>query len=90
MSKIFIISLFVQSINAQYHFEEELFGNGNFRKADKRENATSKHLSSSTEDLMLLFMAEKEVIHSLQSKLSTFDEGLRRLAENYLQTIDYK
>ena len=50
----------------------------------------TKHLSSSTEDLMLLFEAERKIAKELKSNLTSYDENVRKTVEDYLNIIDYE
>ena len=52
----------------------------------QREGAVTKHLSSSTEDLLILFEAEKNIINSLKTNFSTFNHETK---EAYLKSVDF-
>mgnify|MGYP001487959777 FL=1 len=65
MKLIYLLSIFSIQIDAFADFHEELFESGTFRPEDKRKNATLKYLSSSTEDLVLLFKAEQELFREI-------------------------
>ena len=52
----------------------------------QREGAVTKHLSSSTEDLLILFEAEKDIINSLKTNFSTFNHETK---DAYLKSVDF-
>ena len=81
-----ILTILIQLACANVQTLDELFGSGHFTKADVK----TKHLASSTEDLMLLFLAEKDVIQALLSNYSVFNQDMRKMTDTYLQAIDYK
>lgn len=78
--------------NFQYeeepHFHQELFGTGDFQAKDKKEGSTKKHLSSSTEDLIILFEAEKELIRAL--KTGNFSSLNHESKTAYLKAVDFE
>ena len=65
-------------------YDEELFGSGYFRKSSQREKAITKHLSSSIEDLKILFKQEKKIVKQLKSYTNQSS-----VVENYLNTLDF-
>ena len=52
-----------------------------------KNNETTKHLSSSTEDLKLLFQAEKEFVAALKANFSLFIHDSKFA---YLDAVDFK
>lgn len=46
----------------------------------------TKHLSSSTEDLLILFEAEKNIINTLKTNFSTFKHETK---DAYLKSVDF-
>ena len=58
----------------------------------QREKAITKHLSSSTEDLILLFKAEKNIVKFLKSD-STKElfntKDIKEIIESYLKSVDF-
>ena len=68
------------------------FGNSFFIYIFQREKATTKHLSSSTEDLILLFNAEKNIVKFLKSD-STKElfntKDIKEIIESYLKSVDF-
>ena len=66
-------------------FLQELFGSGDFQASDK--GAAKKHLSSSTEDLFVLFESEKEMVKNWRQNNSIeLDQSIK----TFLQSIDYE
>ena len=67
-------------------------GNSFFVCIFQREKATTKHLSSSTEDLILLFNAEKNIVKFLKSD-STKElfntKDIKEIIESYLKSVDF-
>ena len=53
----------------------------------QREKATTKHLSSSTEDLILLFNAEKNIVKFLKSEPTK--DSTKEIIESYLKSVDF-
>ena len=53
----------------------------------QREKATTKHLSSSTEDLILLFKAEKNIVKFLKSEPTK--DSTKEIIESYLKSVDF-
>ena len=94
MKVIFYFLMSVYSIDAYTDFHEELFESGTFRPEDKRKNATLKYLSSSTEDLVLLFRAEKDLLReingALHSSTSSIDAKNQELIQKYKETVDFE
>merc|ERR1711899_252857 len=73
-----------------FNFLRELFEDGEFSKTDKKENAFAKHQASSTQDLMLLFNAEKEAVQCLnQTKIELDNKSLQQMIQQYLNLVDY-
>ena len=66
----------------------EIFGNGDFLAQN---DAFSSHQSSSTEDLILLFQAEKEAAHNIsQMRIQLSNQTkLSAMIDEYLSLIDY-
>ena len=79
-----LIIVFCDCLHA-LHYAEELFGTGEF-KSDVADpiSVTSQHLSSSIEDLKLLFHMEIKVLKHLQSINNT------DLVKEYKALIDYE
>ena len=94
MKVIFYFLMSFYSIDAYTDFHEELFESGTFRPEDKRKNATLKYLSSSTEDLVLLFRAEKDLLReingALHSSTSSIDAKNQELIQKYKETVDFE
>ena len=67
-------------------WEEELYGSGKFIEGDYEKNANT-HLSSSTEDLRLLFKAELEIVKFLKNLDHNPNSTL--LVQRYLQAVDF-
>ena len=56
----------------------------------QRNNAFTKHQASSTEDLMLLFEAEKEAVRFLNSSKETFNDAkISQTIDQYLNLVDF-
>ena len=55
----------------------------------QREKATTKHLSSSTEDLILLFKAEKNIVKFLKSNSSQALSNAKETIDSYLKLVDF-
>ena len=56
----------------------------------QKENAFAKHQASSTQDLMLLFNAEKEAVQCLnQTKIELDNKSLQQMIQQYLNLVDY-
>ena len=56
----------------------------------QRNNAFTKHQASSTEDLMLLFEAEKEAVKFLNSSKETFNDAkISQTIDQYLNLVDF-
>jgi hypothetical protein len=53
----------------------------------QREKAITKHLSSSTEDLILLFKAEKNIVKFLKSEPTK--DSTKEIIESYLKSVDF-
>ncbi len=47
----------------------------------------TKHLSSSTEDLLILFEAEKDIVKALKTNFSSFNHDTK---EGYLKSVDFE
>ena len=95
MKLIYLLSIlsFSKQIDANladYDFQEELFASGSFRPEDKRKNATLKYLSSSTEDLVLLFKAEKELFREILKVFESVDVKTQELINKYKEVIDFE
>jgi len=101
IDNIFIFLLFLLiweckqevSPNHMNFYSNELFGNGQFDYDKERddENETSKHQSSSIEDLILLFKREKELIRYLNDikKSARIGPGAVKLIDSYFKDLDY-
>ena len=92
MKLIYLLSIFSIQIDAfgLADFHEELFESGTFRPEDKRKNATLKYLSSSTEDLILLFKAEKSLVQKFGSNEFLQDDKTNLTISEFLNSIDYE
>ena len=92
MKLIYLLSIFSIQIDAfgLADFHEELFESGTFRPEDKRKNATLKYLSSSTEDLVLLFKAEQELFREILQVFESVDAKTQELIEKYKEVVDFE
>ena len=84
MKCLCLFLIFKVTFAALYSFHEELFESGQF--ANKQQDP-SLHLSSSTEDLKLLFEAEKNLVSTLESNFSLF---IHEAKFSYLDLVDFE
>ena len=64
---------------------EELFGTGEFKSQLESTDVTAKHLSSSIEDLKILFDLEGKVLRFLRENKVEND-----VVKNYEKLVDYE
>ena len=56
----------------------------------QRAKLITKHLSSSTEDLMLLFEAERKIVKELRSNFTSYQLDVRKIVTDYLGVVDFE
>ena len=62
----------------------------NFKLILQRAKLITKHLSSSTEDLMLLFEAERKIVKELRSNFTSYQLDVRKIVTDYLDVVDFE